>query len=44
MTPTEPNLSISVAAGKGGTGKTLISCSLAQALAAENPGTVQVLD
>ena len=26
------NLTIAVAAGKGGTGKTLISCSLAQAL------------
>jgi MinD superfamily P-loop ATPase len=44
MTPTKPNLSISVAAGKGGTGKTLISCSLAQALAAENLGALQVLD
>lgn len=43
MTPTEPKLTISVAAGKGGTGKTLISCSLAQALAAEHPA-VQVLD
>jgi cellulose biosynthesis protein BcsQ len=32
---TDRKLTISVAAGKGGTGKTLISCSLAQALAAE---------
>lgn len=38
------NLTISVAAGKGGTGKTLISCSLAQALVGEHPGGVQVLD
>ena len=38
------NLTISVAAGKGGTGKTLISCSLAQALNRGRPGGVQVLD
>ncbi|MGI5819290.1 MAG: P-loop NTPase [Armatimonadota bacterium] len=44
MTATDGKLTISVAAGKGGTGKTLISCSLAQALAAEYPGEVQVLD
>jgi len=43
MTATRENLSISVAAGKGGTGKTLISASLAQALAVEFPA-VQVLD
>ncbi len=44
MSVTERNLTISVAAGKGGTGKTLISCSLAEALAVEYPGGVQVLD
>jgi len=44
MLVTERNLTISVAAGKGGTGKTLISCSLAKALAVEYPGGVQVLD
>lgn len=44
MTATKQNLTISVAAGKGGTGKTLISCSLAQALIAEHAGGVQVLD
>jgi MinD superfamily P-loop ATPase len=44
MTATRKNLTISVAAGKGGTGKTLISCSLAQALVAEQPDGVQVLD
>lgn len=44
MTVTRDNLTISVAAGKGGTGKTLISCSLAQALNREHPGGVQVLD
>lgn len=44
MTVTRDNLTISVAAGKGGTGKTLISCSLAQALNREHSGGVQVLD
>lgn len=43
-TPVERKLTISVAAGKGGTGKTLISCSLAQALVRRHPGTVQVID
>lgn len=38
------NLTVSVAAGKGGTGKTLISCSLAQALVRRHPGRVQVID
>ncbi len=38
------NLTIAVAAGKGGTGKTLISCSLAQALVREQDATVQLLD
>ena len=37
-------LSISVAAGKGGTGKTLVATSMALALDAEQPGTVQLLD
>jgi MinD superfamily P-loop ATPase len=44
MTVTRDNITISVAAGKGGTGKTLISASLAQALVREHPGGVQVLD
>jgi len=44
MTATRQNLTISVAAGKGGTGKTLISCSLAQALIAQYPASVQVVD
>lgn len=39
-----PCLTIAVAAGKGGTGKTLVSTSLAQALQALFPGRVQVLD
>ncbi len=44
MTVTKDTITISVAAGKGGTGKTLISCSLAQALVRDNPGRLQVLD
>lgn len=36
-------INVSVAAGKGGTGKTLISCSLARALALEGEA-VQILD
>ncbi len=44
MTATKQNLTISVAAGKGGTGKTLISCSLAQALVRVYPNGVQVVD
>lgn len=44
MTPITRNMTISVAAGKGGTGKTLICCSLAQALIRDCPGGVQVLD
>ncbi len=44
MSETDRKLTVSVAAGKGGTGKTLISCSLAQALVSERPGLVQVLD
>ncbi len=43
-TSVERKLTISVAAGKGGTGKTLISCSLAQALVRRHPGAVQVID
>lgn len=39
-----PYLTIAVAAGKGGTGKTLVSTSLAQALGAVYPGQVQFLD
>ena len=38
------NLTISVAAGKGGTGKTLIATSLAVALNEVRPDTVQVID
>ena len=45
MVATNPNgLTIAVAAGKGGTGKTLISCSLAQALVREGHTGVQLLD
>ncbi len=44
MAETDRKLTVSVAAGKGGTGKTLITCSLAQALVSERPGSVQVLD
>lgn len=44
MTPTRENMTISVAAGKGGTGKTLISCSLGQALVRDQSAPVQVLD
>ena len=40
----ERKLTMSVAAGKGGTGKTLISSSLAQALVRRYPGRVQVID
>ncbi len=39
-----PRLSISVAAGKGGTGKTLVATSLALALNDEYPGQVQIID
>ncbi|MDI9587131.1 MAG: ATP-binding protein [Acidobacteriota bacterium] len=39
-----PALTVSVAAGKGGTGKTLLSTSLAYALAELHPGAVQLLD
>ncbi|NPV49513.1 MAG: 4Fe-4S binding protein [Armatimonadetes bacterium] len=39
-----PCLTIAVAAGKGGTGKTLVSTSLAQALSTLYPGQVQFLD
>jgi MinD superfamily P-loop ATPase len=35
---------IAVAAGKGGTGKTLVSASLALALAREHPRAVQLVD
>lgn len=38
------NATVAVAAGKGGTGKTLIATSLAQALARRFPGRVQLLD
>jgi MinD superfamily P-loop ATPase len=41
---TDRNLVISVAAGKGGTGKTLIATSLAVALNEVRPGGVQVID
>jgi len=41
---TDRNLVISVAAGKGGTGKTLIATSLAVALNEVEPGRVQLLD
>ena len=44
MRATQRNLTISVAAGKGGTGKTLISCSLVQALSRVRPDGVQLLD
>ncbi|MEA3400873.1 MAG: ATP-binding protein [Armatimonadota bacterium] len=44
MSAIDHNLTIAVAAGKGGTGKTLIACSLAQALSRQRPGAVQVLD
>lgn len=37
-------ITISVAAGKGGTGKTLIATSLAAAVSSAYPGQVQVLD
>ena len=39
-----PNLTIAVAAGKGGTGKTLLSTSLALVLHGAYPGRVQLLD
>lgn len=37
-------LTVSVAAGKGGTGKTLVSTSLALALSKKRPGAVQLID
>ncbi len=45
MVATKSNgLTIAVAAGKGGTGKTLISCSLAEALRRTGEAPVQLLD